>query len=28
MKSFCGVRPELDLPWERTDMVEAIKAAL
>jgi S-adenosylmethionine synthetase len=21
-------RPELDLPWERTDMVEAIKAAL
>ena len=21
-------RPELDLPWEKTDMVEALKAAL
>ena len=25
---FCGVRPELNLPWEQTDMVDAIKAAL
>jgi hypothetical protein len=26
--TFCGERPELDLPWEKTDMVEAIQAAL
>ena len=27
-QGFCGDRPELDLPWERTDMVESLKAAL
>ena len=27
-RCFCGERPELDLPWEKTDMTEALKAAL
>jgi len=28
MEPFCGARPELNLPWENTDMVDALKAAL